>query len=68
MWYMTACKISVSHSFLNWIKNEMIFFHISELVLPTLKAPYSSKNRHLIIQERFDKLTYGISTIIKCST
>ena len=25
MWYLTACKISGSLSFLNWIKNEMIF-------------------------------------------
>ena len=30
--YLTACKISVSLSFLNWIKNEMIYFYrISEL-------------------------------------
>ena len=33
---MTAYKISVSLSFLNWIKNEMIFNRISELMLPTL--------------------------------
>ena len=26
------------------------------------------KNRHLIIQERFNKLRYGINTIIKCDT
>ena len=25
MWHVTACIISVSLSFLNWIKNEMIF-------------------------------------------
>ena len=25
MWHLTACKISLSLSFLNWIKNEMIF-------------------------------------------
>ena len=35
MWHLTACKISVSPSFLNWIKNEMIFYHTSELMLPT---------------------------------
>ena len=29
----SACKISVSLSFLNWIKNEMIFYHISESLL-----------------------------------
>ena len=26
------------------------------------------KNRHFIIQERYDKLIYGINTIIKCGT
>ena len=25
MWHLTACKISISLLFLNWIKNEMIF-------------------------------------------
>ena len=25
MWHLTACKILVSLSFLNWIKNELIF-------------------------------------------
>ena len=33
MWHLTACKISVCLSFLNWIKNEMIFYRISELML-----------------------------------
>ena len=32
MWHLTACKISVSLSFLNWIKNEMIFYRISKLM------------------------------------
>ena len=36
MWHLTACKISVSLLFLNWIKNKMIFYHISELMLATL--------------------------------
>ena len=26
------------------------------------------KNRHFIIQERFNKLIYGMNTIIKCGT
>ena len=38
MWHLTACKISVSLSFLNWIKNETIFYHISELMLATLQV------------------------------
>ena len=33
MWQLTACKISVSLSFLTWIKNEIVFYHISELML-----------------------------------
>ena len=35
MWHLTPCKISASLSFLNWIKNEMIFIIISELMLAT---------------------------------
>ena len=35
MWHLTACKILVSLSVLNWIKTEMIF--ISELMLATLR-------------------------------
>ena len=32
-----------------------------------LKATYSSKNRHFIIQERFNEFIYGgFNTIIKC--
>ena len=31
-----------------------------------LKAPYSSKIRHFIIQERLNELIYGINMIIKC--
>ena len=33
-----------------------------------LKAPYSSKVDIFFIQERFNKLIYGINTIIKCGT
>ena len=28
MWHLTACKFSVSLSFLNWIKNEIIFYFL----------------------------------------
>ena len=40
---LTACKISVSLWFLNWDKNEMIFYRISELMLPTLIQRYDKK-------------------------
>ena len=40
MCHLTACEISVSLSVLNWIKNEMIFYRISELMLATLILRY----------------------------
>ena len=33
MWHLTAYKTSVSLLFLNWIKNEIIFYSSSELML-----------------------------------
>ena len=46
MWHLTACKFSVSLSFLNWIKNEMIFYRISELMLATLIQRYDKNSFH----------------------
>ena len=46
MWHLTVCKISVSLSFLNWIKNEMILYRISELMLATLIQRYDKKSFH----------------------
>ena len=46
MWHMTAYKNSVSLAFLNWIKNEMIFYHISEFMLATLIQRYDKKSFH----------------------
>ena len=43
MWHLTACKTSVSLSFLNWIKNETIFYRNSELMLPTLIQIHDKK-------------------------
>ena len=45
MWHLTACKISDSLSFLNWIKNEVIFYRISELMLATLIQRYDKKKK-----------------------
>ena len=52
MWHLRACKISVSLSFMNWIKiemilimNETIFYCISESLLATLTQRYD-KNNH----------------------
>ena len=57
MWHLTACQISVSLSFLNWIKNEMIFYRISELMLPTLILRYDEKNHFIFIQFKNAKVT-----------
>ena len=45
MWHLTACKISVSLSFLNWIKKELIVYRISELILATLIQRYDKKKK-----------------------
>ena len=42
MWHLTVRKISVSLSFLNCIKNEIIFYLISKLMLPTLNQRYDT--------------------------
>ena len=53
MWHRTACKISFRLSFLNWIKNEMIFCCISELILVTLIQRYDQNSFHF----KNDRLT-----------
>ena len=47
LWHLTACKISVSPFFLNWIKNEMILI-VSLLMLPTLIQIDDKKKNHFI--------------------
>ena len=46
MWPLTACKISASLLFLNWVKTEIIFYRISELMLATLIQRYDIKSFH----------------------
>ena len=48
MWHLTACKISVSLSFLNWVKNEM---------LPTLIQRYDKKIISFLIQFKNERPT-----------
>ena len=55
MWHLKACKISVSLSFFNWIKNEMIFDRISELILAKFIQRYNenhfiSRTREMIME------------------
>ena len=55
MLHLTACKILVSLSFLNWIKNEMIFFYrITELTLAT----FHFKNERLTEIYRLSGATF----------
>ena len=66
MWHLTACKIYVCLSFLKWndflsylwINVEMIFYRISELMLPTLIQRYD-KNHFIFdpVQKR-DQLKF----------
>ena len=48
MWHLTVCNISISLSFFNWqwIKNEIVFYPISELMLATLIQKYNKKSFH----------------------
>ena len=64
MWHLSACKNSVSLVFLNWIKNEIIFFHISELMLATLIQKYN-KNPFIFdpVQEQETNLNF---TAVRC--
>ena len=63
MWNLIACKISVGMSFLNWVKNEMIFYCISELMLAILKFRDMIKNHFKLIP--YINLL-NLSWIIKC--
>ena len=66
MWHLTACQISISLLCLNWIKNERIFYRISELMLAILIQRYD-KN-HFISRMRDLLKFYRMSgaTFYKC--
>ena len=55
LWHLKACKISVSLSFFNWIKNKMIFNRISEVMLPALIQRYA-KNHFIFKNERLTEI------------
>ena len=56
MWHLTACKISFSLSFFNWIKNEMIFYRISELMIKNEMIFYRISELMLpTLIQRYDK-------------
>ena len=61
MWHLTACKILVSLSVLNWIKTEMIFNHVSELMLATLNQRYDKKSFHFKNERQTE-----ISQAVRC--
>ena len=66
MLHLTACKISVSLSVLNWIKNEMIFYRISELMSPILIQRYDEKSFYFDPLQK-QRLT-EILQAVKCHT
>ena len=59
MWHLTAGKISVSLSFLNWVKNELIFYPISALMLATLIPIYDEKSFHFK-NERLNEILQAV--------
>ena len=61
MWHLTACKISVTLSFLN----EMIFYRICELMLPKLIQRYDKKLFHFFILFKNERLI-EILQAIRC--
>ena len=71
MWHLTASKISASLSFLNWIKNEIGFHGISELMLATLIQSYIKKKKNHFISRMRDKLKFyrlSSATFYDCIT
>ena len=66
MWHLAACKISVCLLFLNWIKNEMIFYQISELMLATLIQRYDKKSFYFKKEGLTEKLTVSGATFYDC--
>ena len=62
MRHLTICKTLVNLSFLNWIKTEMIFYHISELMLATLIQRYDKKSFHFK-NERLTEILQAVRII-----
>ena len=63
MWHLTACKNSGSLAFLNLVKNEMTFYHISELMLATSIQRYDKKNHFIFIQLKNARLTEMLKAV-----
>ena len=65
MWHLTPCKIPVCLSFLKWIKNETIFYSISESMLATLIQRYDKKCKNISVLIRFknERLTETLQTV-----
>ena len=49
-----------------WFAITQHFLESLQILDKTFKGSIFLKNRHFIIQEKFNKLIYGINTIIKC--
>ena len=65
MWHLTAFKIPVSLSFLNWIKNEMIFFILTDLMFAILIQRFDKYHSIFFIQFKNEGLT-EILQAVRC--
>ena len=68
MWHLAACKISASLLLLNWIKNKVIFYRISKLMLATLIQRYDKKSFHFKHERLTEILQVSGATLYKCTT
>ena len=66
MWHLTTCKISVNLSFLNWVRNEMSFYCISELKLATFIQRYDKKSFPFKNERLFEILQLSAVTFYDC--
>ena len=61
----TRCFVLSSFLIVSFVSAFMI---VAIVTIYTLMLRIPQKNRNFIIQERYNKLIYGINTIIKCGT
>ena len=63
LWWQTVCTQT-------WRLRvcSVYMYHLIERKSPSFKGTIFLKNRRFIVQERFNKLIYGINTIIRCGT
>ena len=71
--FLTICSFVIAlfsfHMFISFqLRISILLINTNISPVSSLKSPYSSKIDILLSQERFNKLIYGINTIIKYGT